>query len=37
VLTGYCNKGYSRLKLEKIILYKLPGGGRSTGYDLINE
>lgn len=23
--------------IEKRILYKLPGGGRSTGYDLINE
>jgi Fic family protein len=23
--------------IEKKILYKLPGGGRSTGYDLINE
>ncbi len=23
--------------IEKGVLYKLPGGGRSTGYDLINE
>ena len=23
--------------MEKQILYKLPGGGRSTGYDLIKE
>ena len=23
--------------IEKRILYKLPGGGRSTGYDLISE
>ena len=22
---------------EKNILYKLPGGGRSTGYDLVKE
>ncbi|MEA1986299.1 MAG: DUF4172 domain-containing protein, partial [Candidatus Marinimicrobia bacterium] len=23
--------------IDKKILYKLPGGGRSTGYDLLNE